>query len=162
MKRFRVSVALIFTIVLVAPATSFADKDTYAKAVEIEGRFADWFANNLHVKADHAYVCHKTGGSDKCYSRTGRNSGGKELSGTRKKGDTDVPRCVYDNGFWFWSSCYINWGHNGTCHQEANLGMMDTGKTVSGARGYLATRLLFGTYGDSWLEKRCFAECRNK
>jgi len=101
MNKIMASMSLASTIFIVAlavvPEMALADKNIYARVVPVDNAIAKWFLGTLGVKsADHAYVCVDKNGPDKCYSNTGRNKSGSELSGTRKKGDTDVPRARED------------------------------------------------------------------
>lgn len=154
----------VFAVVFMGyPDVASADRDIYAKVTPVNSTVAKWFLEKLGVKdADHAYVCVDKSGKDRCYSNTGRDSSGKELSGTRKKGDSDVPKCVHDEGDSIYGYCYIMWGVNGTCHQETNLGMMRTMRTVAGAKGYEQSKKMFGTYGKGMLPDTCADECFTK
>ncbi len=103
MRNFVASMSLFLAVFAVAlmgyPDVASADRNIYAKVTPVNSTVAKWFLEKLGVKdADHAYVCVDKSGKDRCYSNTGRNSSGKELSGTRKKGDPDVPKCVHDEG----------------------------------------------------------------
>lgn len=160
---FSLALALFLAALAVVPETASADRNIYAKVTPVDNTIAKWFLEKLGVKdADHAYVCVDKDGPDRCYSNTGRDSSGKELSGTRKKGDTDVPKCVHDEGDSIYGNCYIMWGVNGTCHQETNLGMMRTTKTVIGAKGYEQSKKMFGTYGKGMLPETCSDTCFTK
>ena len=104
----------------------------------------------LQLPADHTYV---KGGGRKwgCF---GGSSGGHEVC--RGDGDVDQVNCrshPRSSGYY----AGLVYGVDGVCHQAANRLLHGTGQQVSGAEGYLASFLTYGTYGKNtveWAERR--------
>jgi len=96
--------------------------------------FTDW--------ADHTYVTCSGGFAWPCW---GRSSGGRRISsGT---GSSARANCISLPN----STAGIIYGVTGVCHQTANRILFPAGTTVSDARGYWASVLLFGHYGTDGL-----------
>jgi hypothetical protein len=95
--------------------------------------------------ADHTYVTSSDGGKWGCW---GRDSGGKTIcSGT---GSSRMANCLSQTS----SHAGIIYGVSGVCHQTANRILYPAGAIVSGALGYWASVMMYGTYGtaaDSFL-----------
>lgn len=140
---------VVFSVFFILMMPSFADKPTFAEVTPAGVSWDKWL--------DHTYVCYK-GSKKRCFSHSGRNSGGKELSGTRGQSDTDYVSCVYKE----WKDygiCYYRYGIEGVCHQETNTGLGDAGTTVRKAKGYNISSKYFYTYGTNPNVGRCVATC---
>lgn len=156
------------TIMAVISAQASEKKyEVYARYLPLEEK--DWVTLWGLKEAHHTYYCEKkkSSGTEKCYSRTGRSEEGKKLSNTTSNENNTNVKCVYDNAK-KGGACdvkqYISNPANrrGTCHQETNHGLRtgkNGGPTVSDAKGYWVTKMVYGTYGKDGLEKDCKAKC---
>lgn len=155
MKSRNVAFIIFLTLLsFISPGVSLADKPTYAKARPID-------IPVIGGSADHTYVCTKSS-SEKCYANMGGNSGGKELSGSRGSSDTDYVKCVNDLGKREGDLCYQKYAKEAVCHQESNIGLVRTNKTVRNAKKYSVSSKLFGIYGTNLNVIICVKECLTK
>lgn len=158
---------LISVIDVISTQASEKKKEVYARYINIDRQ--DWMTAWGLKDWHHTYYCYKTaGGTQKCYSRTGRSEGGSKLSNTTSHEYNTNVKCVYDNGkkggncdVKQYISNYLK--RNGVCHQETNHGLRtgkNGGPTVKDAKGYWVTKLIYGTYGANGLETSCKARCK--
>jgi hypothetical protein len=92
--------------------------------------------------ADHTYVTSDSGGVWPCW---GRSEGGVEIcSGP---GERATAQCLSEP----WSTSLIIYGVTGVCHQTANRILYPSNATVNLAKWYLASTLLYGTYGTDYI-----------
>lgn len=103
--------------------------------------------------SDHTYVTWSGQPQNLAWGCHGRSSGGTRLCG----GSGDFQQASHlggpngQAGIW-------PYGANGVCHQAANRILLPSGKTVSAARGFRASLLIYGTYGrdlTNFLQRHC-------
>jgi hypothetical protein len=95
-------------------------------------------ADGIGSVADHTYVTSSDGKAWGCW---GRSSGGKKICSG--KGSSQKASCI--SGPLGYAG--IVYAATGVCHQTANRILRPSKKTVSKARGYNASWLLYGAYG---------------
>jgi hypothetical protein len=122
-----------------------AAQNTYCPRVWIETR--DAFISNSG--ADHTYVkARHDSGQIESWGCFGNKDGGTELKGTKtdiREGNIQIIPGMVER-----EPCKWPWYYYlpiGVCHQLANRGLYNTGKTVAGARWYGFTSQVYGTYG---------------
>lgn len=128
----------------------------------LRGKLCGWGTPTLNLPssppwADHTFATfERTRNIWSCASGSGGshpdNPGTRLLS--RNGGSRNKARCLGN------ANSGIIWSVNGLCHQCTNRVLYPAGITVSRARGYTASTVLYGTYGDpvSWgsLKLSCY------
>ena len=94
--------------------------------------------------ADHTYV--KSDNPAFSWPCWGRDLGGKEIC--QGNGNALIANCISQEN----SHAGIRYGITGVCHQTANRILYPAGVIVSGAGGYGASFLAYGTYGTNLSE----------
>lgn len=150
-----ISLSMVFFAValVVVPDIALADKPTYARVRPVAYYYLKWL--------DHTYVCYK-GSKERCFANYGGHDGGSKLSDAGGNGDTDLVSCVHDEGKDKNGACYQKERVEAVCHQESNLGLAHTGKTVHNASGYSFSWVVFGTNGLSPNVPGCLKKCKAK
>lgn len=158
MRKIVTSMSLFLAVFAVAlmgyPDVASADKPTYARVRPVNYPL-------LNVFLDHTYVCYK-GSKERCFANYGTADNGKKLDGASGTGDTDHVSCVNKEGKKEEGACFQRERKEAVCHQESNLGLADTGKTVRNAWGYGFSNAMFGTYGTSSKVSGCLKKCLAK
>lgn len=99
-----------------------------------------WAIKISWLGADHTYVTSSDGGVWPCW---GRGSAGRLICS--RKGSSAQANCLSQTD----SHAGILYGLTGVCHQTANRILYPARVLVSGASGYWASVLAYGTYGTS-------------
>lgn len=143
MKKKRIVVGLlsvVFTLMIVSTASA------YTISYYVKDAYWEFYGNPL----DHTYTCLSYPGG--CYAIEDSTTSGGDLWGSYSitQGNSVHAFCV--------SSCGMEWGEDGTCHQDTNRMLYFAFASISSeVQGYTLSKFIYGLYGFGFVD--CLDAC---